>query len=176
MPTKKLFKSQQLQDEIVYLNLSDLDQEEFVDSFNVKYPYKKGELTTNYPAFVFFEDGKVRGILQEKNSLEPIIPTPQPTLQMEKEIIELAEKQKYEKAAILRDKKIAIERIEKCNGVLKEDCVQKIFTYDLSSIVDRYEELIRIFAERKFDELLIRFAPEYLKGLFEKNLINLLCY
>ena len=22
----------------------------------------------------------------------------------------------------------AIERIEKCNGVLKEDCVQKIFT------------------------------------------------
>ena len=51
----------------------------------------------------------------------------------------------------------AIERIEKCNGVLKEDCVQKIFTYDLSSIVDRYEELIRIFAERNFDELLIRF-------------------
>ena len=51
----------------------------------------------------------------------------------------------------------SIERIKKCNGVLKEDCVQKIFTYDLSSIVDRYEELIRIFAERNFDELLIRF-------------------
>lgn len=64
---KKFLKHQELTDEIVYLNLSDLDQEEFVNSFNDKYPYKKGKLTTDYPAFVLFEDGKVVGILQGSN-------------------------------------------------------------------------------------------------------------
>lgn len=64
---KKFLLKREWNNEIVYLNLSDLDQEEFVDSFNQKYPYKKGKLTTDYPAFVFFEDGKVRGILQEDN-------------------------------------------------------------------------------------------------------------
>lgn len=70
---KKFLMKREWNNEIVYLNLSDLDQEEFVDSFNAKYPYKKGVLTTNYPAFVFFEDGKVRGILQEKNNKGPSI-------------------------------------------------------------------------------------------------------
>lgn len=52
----------------------------------------------------------------------------------------------------------AIERIKRCNGVLKEDCLQKIYTYDLSTIVDRYEELIRIFANRNYEELIRRFG------------------
>ena len=64
---KKFLKKQEWNDEIVYLNLSDFDQEVFVNDFNLKYPYKKAKLTTDYPAFVFFEDGKVHGILQGKN-------------------------------------------------------------------------------------------------------------
>lgn len=65
---KKFLKQREWNNEIVYLNLNDLDQEEFVESFNNQYPYKKGKLTTNYPAFVFFEDGKVAGILQGKDN------------------------------------------------------------------------------------------------------------
>lgn len=64
---KKYLKQREWNNEIVYLNLSDLDQEEFVESFNNQYPYKKGKLTVNYPAFVLFEDGKVTGILQAKD-------------------------------------------------------------------------------------------------------------
>ncbi len=60
---KKLIEKNSLQDDIVYLNLSDIDQEEFADNFNNKYPYKT-KLTTKYPALVLFEEGEVRNILQ----------------------------------------------------------------------------------------------------------------
>jgi hypothetical protein len=60
---KKLIAQEELNDEIVYLNLSDLDQDEFVRNFNEKYNYKI-KLTTHYPAFVVFEDGKVVSVLQ----------------------------------------------------------------------------------------------------------------
>ena len=56
--------------QLIYLNLTDLNQEEFLNVFNTTYHYKK-QLTSYYPAFVFFEDGKVKSILQgtEKNPL-----------------------------------------------------------------------------------------------------------
>ncbi len=60
---KKLLKKKNYNEEIIYLNLTDVDQEEFVKSFNEKYHYKI-ELTTHYPAFVYFEDGNVDHILQ----------------------------------------------------------------------------------------------------------------
>ena len=60
---KKLLKQEDYDSNIVYLNLTDLNQEEFVASFNKKYPYKDG-ITSSYPAFVIFEDGKVKNILQ----------------------------------------------------------------------------------------------------------------
>ena len=60
---KKLIEKKNLQEEFVYLNLSDIDQEEFVQSFNEKYHYKS-KLAVNYPAIVMFEDGVVRNILQ----------------------------------------------------------------------------------------------------------------
>ena len=60
---KKLLKKRDYNNEIIYLNLSDLNQEEFVQSFNDKYNYKI-KLTTHYPAFVLFEDGKVVSVLQ----------------------------------------------------------------------------------------------------------------
>ncbi|MBQ9019326.1 MAG: hypothetical protein IJ097_03315 [Bacilli bacterium] len=63
---KKLLKNYDYSDQLVYLNLTDLNQEEFVDSFNERYNYKN-KLKTKYPAFVLFEDGKVKAILQNSN-------------------------------------------------------------------------------------------------------------
>ena len=60
---KKFLNQGDYSNYIVYLNVTNLDQEEFVNDFNNKYPYKT-DLTVNYPAFVLFEDGKVRSILQ----------------------------------------------------------------------------------------------------------------
>lgn len=60
---KKLVEKKELKDSIVYLNLSNLDQDEFVDDFNNKYEFKN-KLIANYPAFVVFDDGKVAGMLQ----------------------------------------------------------------------------------------------------------------
>lgn len=62
----KLLKKKDYSDQLVYLNLTDLDQEAFVKAFNEKYNYKT-KLTTKYPAFVFFEDGKIKAILQGKS-------------------------------------------------------------------------------------------------------------
>lgn len=60
----KLIKKKDLQEKIVYLNLSNANQDEFVKKFNDNYKYKV-ELTSNYPAIVMFEDAAVSSILQE---------------------------------------------------------------------------------------------------------------
>jgi len=67
---KKFLQRQDYSNQIVYLNLTDVDQDQFVQSFNQKYHYKIA-LTTNYPAFILFEDGEVKSILQgnEKKAL-----------------------------------------------------------------------------------------------------------
>ena len=62
---KKLIKKDNLQDDIVYLNLSDVKEDEFINKFNDTYKYRD-KLTANYPALVLFEDGEVRSILQGK--------------------------------------------------------------------------------------------------------------
>lgn len=66
---KKYLKTVELTDDMVYLNLSDIDQNEFVNNFNDKYNYKV-KLTTDYPAFVYFVDGKVVNILQSDENNE----------------------------------------------------------------------------------------------------------
>lgn len=66
---KKLIEQEELGDQIIYLNVTGLDQEEFVNKFNEKYTKKK-KLTTNYPAIVVFDEGKVVNILQAKNNNE----------------------------------------------------------------------------------------------------------
>lgn len=71
---KKLIKSKELQDEIVYLNLSDLDQQKFIEDFNNKYNFKV-KLTTDYPAIVMFEDGKITSLLQENDKRDFTIST-----------------------------------------------------------------------------------------------------
>ena len=60
---KKLIIKKNLQNSIIYLNLSDSDIPEFVKSFNDNYKYKV-KLTKNYPALVEFTDGKVTGLIQ----------------------------------------------------------------------------------------------------------------
>ncbi len=64
---KKLIKKEDLNDKIIYLNLSTANSEHFVNEFNNKYNFKN-KLTTNYPAFVIFDEGKVSGILQGSNN------------------------------------------------------------------------------------------------------------
>ncbi len=60
---KKLSKKIDLSESVVYLNLNDVDQDEFIEKFNKKYVYKI-PLKKSFPAFVTFEDGKIIGILQ----------------------------------------------------------------------------------------------------------------
>lgn len=60
---KKVVLKDGLSNSITYVNLSDIDSNQFVDEFNNKYPYKKA-LTTSYPAFVILRDTEVVDILQ----------------------------------------------------------------------------------------------------------------
>ena len=69
---KKLLKKDEYKDNLVYLNLMDVDQDKFLEEFNNKYIYKV-KLSKEYPAFVLFEDGKVKAILQEKNKKLDIV-------------------------------------------------------------------------------------------------------
>ncbi|MBQ3306820.1 MAG: hypothetical protein IJG68_01345 [Bacilli bacterium] len=62
---KKYIKKKEITDEIIYLNLTNVDLEQFTKDFNKKYPNTL-KLNQNYPAFVFFADGKNEAILQEK--------------------------------------------------------------------------------------------------------------
>ena len=62
---KKLIEKDELADEIIYLNVTGIDQDNFVNSFNEKYTKKK-KLTTNYPAIVVFDEGKVVSLLRAK--------------------------------------------------------------------------------------------------------------
>ena len=64
---KKFIENNELGDEIVYLNTTGLEQDSFVNEFNGKYAKKK-LLTTNYPAIVLFDEGKVDSILQAKEN------------------------------------------------------------------------------------------------------------
>lgn len=63
---KKLLKKDEYNNNLAYLNLMDVDQDKFLEEFNKKYIYKT-KLSKEYPAFVLFEDGKVKAILQEKD-------------------------------------------------------------------------------------------------------------
>ena len=71
---KKLVIKKEYTDKIVYLNLSGLDQEKFVEDFNNKYNFKV-KLTTDYPAIVMFEDGKITSLLQENDKRDFTIST-----------------------------------------------------------------------------------------------------
>lgn len=61
---KKLIKKENLQNSIIYLNLSEEDLEHFVTNFNNTYKYKV-KLKGNYPALVEFTDGKITGLVED---------------------------------------------------------------------------------------------------------------
>ncbi len=60
---KRLIEKDNLQNNIIYLNLSDTDINRFVSEFNEKYHYKV-KLTENYPALVEFTDGKITAFIE----------------------------------------------------------------------------------------------------------------
>ena len=61
---KKLIQKNNLQNSIIYLNLSDIpDINAFIDEFNNKYNYKV-KLTANYPALVEFTEGKITAFIE----------------------------------------------------------------------------------------------------------------
>lgn len=86
---KRLIEKDDLQDSIIYLNLSNVDQNEFVDKFNTQYPYRIS-LTKNYPALVVFEDGEIRGILQERKNERLSISETEQFIEMQ-QIIQMGE-------------------------------------------------------------------------------------
>lgn len=65
----KIINKENLND-IIYLNIKEEEANDYPKIFNEKYPFKV-KLTEKYPAFIIFEDGKVRYILQgnEKEKL-----------------------------------------------------------------------------------------------------------
>lgn len=60
---KKYIRKNDITDEIVYLNITGVDQEQFIEMFNKTYPYKI-KLNGHYPTFAVFEDGKLISLLQ----------------------------------------------------------------------------------------------------------------
>ena len=64
---KKLVNKKELQDDIIYLNLTIEETEDFIESFNEKYS-SRVKLTTYYPAIVEISEGKVLHLLQAKEN------------------------------------------------------------------------------------------------------------
>lgn len=62
---KKLVKREQLQEELVYINITQEEKEVFHELFNEKYK-SRFKLTNNYPALIVFDEGKITHMLQEK--------------------------------------------------------------------------------------------------------------
>ena len=62
----KIINKEELND-IVYLNIKEEEAETFPEVFNNKYNFKVA-LKSKYPAFIAFEEGKVRYILQGKEN------------------------------------------------------------------------------------------------------------
>ncbi len=64
---KKLVKKEGLQDTLIYLNITEEEQETFPTDFNAKYSPRL-KLTSSYPALVIFEEGQVTHLLQAQKS------------------------------------------------------------------------------------------------------------
>ena len=64
---KKYVVKEELQEIIIYLNLSEEEKETFAETFNQKYSTSL-KLKNNYPSLVIVEDGKITHILQNKEN------------------------------------------------------------------------------------------------------------
>lgn len=64
---KKYVVKEELQETMIYLNLTEEESANFAESFNEKYAVNI-KLKNNYPALVIFEEGKVTHLLQGKEN------------------------------------------------------------------------------------------------------------
>lgn len=64
---KKYVEKEELQEEIVYLNISSEEKSTYAEEFNEQYP-SRFTLTSNFPALVIFEDGEITHLLQAKEN------------------------------------------------------------------------------------------------------------
>lgn len=64
---KKYIVREELQERMVYLNITTEEAEKFADSFNEKYTTSL-KLKDRYPALIIFEEGKVTHLLQAKEN------------------------------------------------------------------------------------------------------------
>lgn len=64
----KIIEKKDLYDKIIYLNLTDIDnQKEFMDTFNEKYAKKKK--VSSYPTIIKFENSKIKKVIGGNNGL-----------------------------------------------------------------------------------------------------------
>ena len=64
---KKYIIKESMENYIVYVNLTNINQVKFVKDFNNNYEYKT-KLTPNYPALIYFNDGKISDMIEGTNS------------------------------------------------------------------------------------------------------------
>ena len=64
---KKYVEKESLQEEIIYLNITEEEKTTYAKTFNEKYP-SRFKLKNNFPALAIFEDGKVTHLLQAKEN------------------------------------------------------------------------------------------------------------
>ena len=71
---KKYIHKNDITDQVIYLNLTGVDIDEFVRDFNNSYNFNR-KLNGNYPSFAVFQDGKLISILQESKNKKLSIST-----------------------------------------------------------------------------------------------------
>lgn len=64
---KKYIVKESMENYIVYVNLTNINQVNFVKSFNNKYEFKT-KLTPNYPALIYFNDGRISDMIEGTSS------------------------------------------------------------------------------------------------------------
>ena len=64
---KKYIIKNSMENYIVYVNLTNVNQVKFVKEFNNNYEFKT-KLTPNYPALIYFNDGKIRDMIEGTSS------------------------------------------------------------------------------------------------------------
>lgn len=69
----------------------------------------------------------------------------------------MAKKMENEVKVLEVDVSKVLTDIEKNNGILVKDCIQKIYTYDLGTISGRFDDLLRQFKPNNFDVMKAKF-------------------
>lgn len=60
---KSFIEEKELQDKIVYLNISEVNQKEYLEKFNEQFKFQ--DEVRDYPALVLFKKGKIEAVVQQ---------------------------------------------------------------------------------------------------------------